>query len=134
MKQTSVQKMKGYFRIGLFVLSSIVLFVVAHPEVNEQCEAQILKEFSDAICHPDQDIKSCDTSCKKQAEVKCGTGSKMIRKLQCRKTKTRKGPISCCCRVECKGDSNTVDNKNKVISQQYKMNMAKQKNGNCPDT
>ena len=119
MKQCSVKKMKRYeFGIGFLVLSSILLFVEAHPQVNERCEAQILKEFPDAICHPDQDIKSCNASCKKQAEVKCGTGGrKMIRKLQCRKRKTRKGPFSCCCRVVCKDDLSPLKFTKKMISQ-----------------
>ena len=134
MKQTCIHKIKvptGYFQFGVLVLLSILLFTEAHPQVNERCEAQILKEFTDAICQPDQDIKSCDASCEAQAEVKCGIGRKIIRKLQCRKRKTRKGPFSCCCRVECNGDLNTPEITKNVISQKNKMDMEHQKNGNC---
>ena len=96
--------MKKLSRISLTVLFVFVVYVSSTRHIDKQCEARIRQAFPDAVCHDDLDPKACDTSCKKQAEVKCGYGKpKQIQKLQCQKRRNGKGLYSCCCKVECKG-------------------------------
>ena len=73
-----------------------------NPDLNERCEIRIMNKFPDALCQPIEDLNSCEASCKDQGKIKCGDGLAQIRKLQCRKSKDRVGPISCCCRIKCK--------------------------------
>ena len=103
--------MHDKIRITFYTLYCIVGYATSNRIINQQCESQILKAFPDAVCHATLDTSSCNLSCKKQAEMKCGRGRpNQIEKLQCQKQRSMLELYSCCCRVDCKGRYQTYFN------------------------
>ena len=96
--------MSDKYIIIFAILFFAVEYAVSNSMINKRCEILIRKTYPDAICHVASNPESCSSSCKKQAEMKCGSGRpNMIKKLQCRKQRKRTGLFSCCCRVDCHG-------------------------------
>ena len=96
--------MSDKYIIIFSILFFVVEYAVSNRMIDKLCKVQIQKKYPDSICHAASNPESCSSSCKKQAEMKCGRGRpNMIQKLQCRKQRNRMGLFSCCCRVDCNG-------------------------------